>query len=194
LNIIRFQDNGEIIVNPVTLPYERIKALDANLMLFYTGIMRTAENVAKSYVDDIEAKTKQLMRMYTMVDEAIELIANGNLDDFGLLLNEAWQEKRSLSKLVSNPQVDEIYDAAISAGALGGKLSGAGGGGFFLLYVPIEKQPDVKKKLSHLLHVPFHFSFNGSQIIFFDKQKQYLDEEKSRDMNNRTTFVELKDL
>ena len=131
-------------------------------MLFYTGIIRIAEKVAKSYVDIIEEKEKQLLLMHNMVDEAIELIVNGNLDDFGYLLNDAWQQKRSLSKMVSNSQVDEIYASAINAGALGGKLSGAGGGGFLLLYVPVEKQSDVKQKLSHLLHVPFNFEPNGS--------------------------------
>ena len=111
-----------------------------------------------------------------------------------MLLDEAWQKKRSLSKLVSNSQVDEIYTAAMSVGALGGKLSGAGGGGFLLLYVPIEKQPYVKKKLSHLLHVPFSFEPNGTQIIFFDQHREYIEEEKNRVENSIQGFVELKEL
>ena len=193
-NKIQFKQNGEIIVDPVLISYERIQALNNNLMLFYTGIIRTAEKVAKSYVDIIEEKGKQLLRMHDMVDEAIELIANGNLDDFGTLLNEAWQEKRNLSRLISNPQVDEIYASAIDAGALGGKLSGSGGGGFFLVYVPVEKQPDVKKKLSHLLHVPFSFEPKGSQIIFHDLHKEYKAEEQSHAENIRTPFVELKNI
>ena len=163
-------------------------------MLFYTGIIRTAEKVAKSYVDIIEEKEKQLLLMHDMVDEAIELIANGNLDGFGRLLNDAWQKKRSLSKMVSNSQVDEIYASAIDAGALGGKLSGAGGGGFLLLYVPVEKQPDVKQKLSHLLHVPFNFEPNGSQIIYYDQHNEYKEEEKKRLKNPIKDFIELKDL
>ena len=193
-NKIRFKQNGEITVDPITISYERIQALDENLMLFYTGIIRTAEKVAKSYVDIIEKKEKQLFRLHAMVDEAIEIIANGDLDDFGILLNEAWKKKRSLSKLVSNPKVDEIYISAINAGALGGKLSGAGGGGFLLLYVPVEKQPDVKQKLSDLLHVPFSFELNGSQIIFFDQHKEYKEEEKKRFKNPIKDFIELKDL
>lgn len=194
LNHIQFQTSGDIIVNPVTISGERIRILENNMMLFYTGIMRTAEDVARSYVDDIEAKTKQLVKMYAMVDQAMEILKNGDLDDFGLLLNEAWQEKRSLSKLVSNPHVDEIYAAALSEGALGGKLSGAGGGGFLLLYVPIEKQPDVKHKFSHLLHVPFNFEPNGSQIIFYDQHKEYKEEERSQAENAHSPFVELKDI
>ena len=157
-------------------------------MLFYTGIIRTAEKVAKSYVDEIETKEKQLIRMHAMVDEAIDILIDGNLDDFGLLLNETWQKKRSFSELVSNSQVDEIYASAIDAGALGGKLSGAGGGGFLLLYVPVEKQPDVKKKLSHLLHVPFSFEPKGSQIIFHDLHKEYKVEEQSHGENAHTPF------
>jgi len=173
---------------------EHIHTLDNNLMLFYTGIIRTAEKVAKSYVEDIGAKEKQLDRMHAMVDQAMDLMRNGDLDDFGRLLNEAWQEKRSLSKLVSNRQVDEIYTAALSAGALGGKLSGAGGGGFLLLYVPVERQPNVKRKLSHLLHVPFVFEFNGSEIIFHDRHQEYSEEELTHSERSHTPFMELKDL
>jgi D-glycero-alpha-D-manno-heptose-7-phosphate kinase len=196
LNRIQFKQSGKIIVDPITVPKERLETLNGNLMLFYTGIMRTAEKVAKSYVEDLQAKKKQLVRMHAMVDEAIKILLEGhiNINDFGFLLNEAWQEKRSLSKMVSNPQIDEIYDTAISAGALGGKLSGAGGGGFLLLYVPIEKQPDIKQKLSRLLHVPFSFEPKGSQIIFYDRQKKYKKEEMAHAENIHSPFVELKDI
>jgi len=194
LNRICFRQSGEIIVDPITIPKERLEALDQNLMLFYTGIMRTAEKVAKSYVEGIQAKKKQLVRIRAMVGEAVEIMMNGNLDDFGLLLNKTWQEKRSLSKLVSNSQVDEIYASAISSGALGGKLSGAGGGGFLLLYVPVEKQSDVKQKLSHLLHVPFSFEPTGSQIIFYDRHREYKEEERAYAENPHLSFVELKDM
>ncbi len=193
-NRIRFGVDGEIIVDPVTVDDERIHTLDNNLMLFYTGIIRTAEKIAKSYVDDIKTKEKQLDRMHAMVDQAMDLMRNGDLDDFGRLLNDAWQKKRSLSKLVSNPQVDEIYASAIDAGALGGKLSGAGGGGFLLLYVPVEKHTDVRRKLSHLLHVPFSFESKGSQVIFHDSHKEYKEEEKKRFESSIQDFIELKDL
>jgi len=194
LNRIQFKQSGDIVVDPIIVPDKRLKTLDDNLMLFYTGIIRTAEKVARSYVDVIETKEKQLIRMHAMVDEAIDILMDGNLDDFGLLLNETWQKKRSLSKVVSNSQVDEIYASAIDAGALGGKLSGAGGGGFLLLYVPLEKQSDVKQKFSHLLHVPFSFEPSGSQIIFHDLHKEYNEEEQSHAENAHAHFVELKDL
>lgn len=193
-NRIRFGSDGKIVVDPVTVDDQKIQSLESNLMLFYTGIIRTAEKVAKSYVERIQEKEKQLFRINDLVDEAIEIIGGGNLDDFGLLLNEAWEQKRSLSSLVSNPHIDEIYSAAISAGALGGKLSGAGGGGFLMLYVPIDKQSNVREKLSKFLHVPFSFEPNGSQIIFFDRYRKYTEEELERSENSHAPFVELKDL
>jgi D-glycero-alpha-D-manno-heptose-7-phosphate kinase len=193
-NRIQFKQSGEIIVNPIIIGQERIKALDNNLMLFYTGIMRTAEKVAHSYVQNIDKKEKKLNLIYDMVDKAIEILNNGKLDDFGLLLNEAWQQKRSLSNLVSNSHIDNIYTSALSAGALGGKLSGAGGGGFLQLYVPLEKQEAVKKKLSHLLYVPYNFETNGSQIIFYDQHKEYKPEENDRTQNKIREFLELEDL
>ena len=191
LNLIQFQSNGNINVKPVIISSKRIRALENNLMLFYTGIMRTAEKVAKSYVDNIQRMEKQLTKIYSMVEKAIEILKSGDLDDFGFLLNETWKEKRSLSKLVSNARVDEIYSSALSAGALGGKLSGAGGGGFLLLYVPLEKQREVKKKLSNLLYVPFNFESKGSHIIFFSPQKRYTDEEEAYSKSSFENFLEL---
>lgn len=194
LNHIEFRTSGNIVVNPVTLPKERIEALENNLMLFYTGIMRTAEKVARSYVKDIKVKEQQLMRMHGMVDEAIEILKSGDLDDLGILLNEAWQEKRSLSKVVSNSHVDEIYIAAKSEGAIGGKLCGAGGGGFLLLYVPTENQLSVKNRLAHLLNVPFNFEIDGSRIVFYDRHTGHEEEERARTENAYLPFVELKDM
>jgi len=194
LNRIRFNKDGDIVVDSINIHDERLRELNKHLMLFYTGIVRTAENVAKSYVDNIEAQKQQLVRMYAMVDKAIAILEKGDLDDLGLLLNEAWKKKRSLSKLVSNQQIDEIYASAKFAGAIGGKLSGAGGGGFLLLYVPVEKQSDVKQKLSHLLHVPFNFEPNGSQIIFVDQHKEYKEEEQFQAKNVLKPFVELKEI
>ena len=193
-NRIRFKQSGEIIVDPITISDQKIRMLESNLMLFYTGIIRTAEKVAKSYVEDIGTKERQLNRMHAMVDQAMDLLVDGDLDDFGRLLNEAWQEKRSLSNLVSNHRVDEIYTAAVSTGALGGKLSGAGGGGFLLLYVPLEKQPQLKQELSRLLHVPFRFEPTGSQIIFHDRHQEYKEEELAQAEHSHTPFVEMKDL
>ena len=194
LNRIQFRQSGDIVVDPITVSNERLQELEESLMLFYTGIVRTAEDVARSYVEEIETKERQLIRMHSMVNEAVELVTSGDLDDFGRLLDEAWQQKRSLSKLVSNREVDDMYASARLGGALGGKLSGAGGGGFLLLYVPVDSQSDVKKKLSHLLHVPFRFEARGSQILLYDRQEEYKEEELVHADKTRIPFVELKDL
>ena len=164
-NHIKFQKNGEIEVNPVNISSEVMSDLQNNLLLFYTGIQRTAEKIARSYVENIEDRSKILNMMSSMVDQALDRLMNNDIDGFGNLLDETWKQKRSLSTLVSNPIIDSMYQEAIDNGALGGKLSGAGGGGILLLYVPLEKQKQVKKKLSKLLHIPFNFETHGSQII-----------------------------
>jgi D-glycero-alpha-D-manno-heptose-7-phosphate kinase len=181
LNHITFNPNGNIEVRPLTISSERIDELNAHLMLFYTGIKRTASNVAQSYVDDLECKKRQLRIMKDLVDEGISVLSNGSdITAFGELLHEAWEAKRSLSCAVSNPEVDELYAQARAAGAVGGKLTGAGGGGFFLAFVPPERQLDVQQALSGLIHVPFRLEFSGSQVIFVDRQEDFADLEGIR--------------
>jgi len=191
-NHITFLPNDEISVRPMTLTQERTKELNSRLMLFYTGIKRTASNIAESYVQDIESKEQQLRMMSDMVNEGISILNNGqDITRFGELLHEAWQAKRSLSHKVSNSLVDEIYDRAISAGAIGGKITGAGGGGFMLLFVHPSKQREVRERLSELIYVPFKFEFSGSQIIFFDPEEDYSAEEKARANQHIRVFQEL---
>ena len=133
--------------------------------------------------------------MGKMVGEAIAIMNNaGTIDDFGKLLHEAWTEKKKLSQIVSNAYVDEIYSVARETGALGGKLCGAGGGGFMLLFVPPEKQPAIKEILQKLVYVPFNFDYGGSQIMYSDKQKRYLEEENVRNNKSITSYVDLKNL
>ncbi len=103
-----------------------------------------------------------------MVDDAISFLKSNELTDFGKLMHESWQLKRCLTNRISTPEIDDIYAAARNAGAIGGKLLGAGGGGFLLLFAEPEIQPRIKEKLSHLLHVPFRFESLGSQIIFYE--------------------------
>ncbi|MFB2936490.1 hypothetical protein ACE1B6_14665 [Aerosakkonemataceae cyanobacterium BLCC-F154] len=192
LNHVTFLPNGEISVRPITLNQERIQELNSNLMLFYTGIKRTASDVAGSYVNDIEAKRRQLRIMKDLVEESISILNSGqDLKGFGELLHEAWQAKRSLSKTVSNSSVDELYEQARSAGAIGGKLTGAGGGGFLLLFVPPEKQLKVRENLNKLIHVPFKFEFSGSQIIFYEPQEDYSALEELRAQQSVEAFKEL---
>jgi D-glycero-alpha-D-manno-heptose-7-phosphate kinase len=192
LNHITFLPNGEVSVRPMTISQERIQELDNHLMLFYSGIKRTASDIAESYVTDIDSRKRQLRILKDMVEESVSVISSHqDITAFGELLHEAWQAKRSLSAKVSNSQVDEIYERAIAAGAIGGKLTGAGGGGFMLLFVPPERQQQVKQKLNKLIHVPFKFEFSGSQIIFFDPETDYAAEEQARAKQTIQAFHEL---
>ena len=194
-NHISFLPNGEIIIRPIVLSSERIEELNSNLMLFYTGIKRTASNIAESYVNNIEEKKRQLRIMKDLVQESIAILNEGrDITAFGELLHEAWQAKRSLSSKVSNSFVEELYQSALTAGAIGGKLTGAGGGGFMLLFVPPHKQANVRKRLNKLIHVPFKFEFCGSQIIYYDREIDYSREENNRTKLPLAAFQELDNL
>ena len=180
LNHILFRQDGSIHVQGVELSSNRKCQMNDNLMLFYTGIMRTAETVASSYSTNLEKQASRLEKMNRFVNEAIDIITGESaLSQLGELFHENWMEKRGLSGLVSSSRVDDIYASARAAGALGGKLTGAGGGGMMLLFVPKGRQNDVRKALSRLLYIPFNFSDTGSEIIFRDQQTRY-DEAISR--------------
>ncbi|HEY5869920.1 MAG TPA: kinase [Candidatus Tectomicrobia bacterium] len=192
LNHITFLPNGEISVRPMTITRERMRELNAHLMLFYTGIKRTASNIAESYVNGIEDRKRQLRIMKDLVEESLSILSSDqDLSGFGELLHEAWQAKRSLSSSVSNSHVDDLYEQALSAGAIGGKLVGAGGGGFLLLFVPPARQPEIREKLNQLIYVPFKFEFSGSQVIFCDREEDYLAEELARADQRIQPFQEL---
>jgi D-glycero-alpha-D-manno-heptose-7-phosphate kinase len=191
-NIIEFSPDDKISVRPMTLSQERIGELNSHLMLFYTGIIRTASNIAESYVNNIENGKRQLCMMNDLLEESISILNSGkDINGFGQLLHKAWQAKRSLSEKVSNSNVDELYNVARSAGATGGKLTGAGGGGFMLLFVPPEKQIKVREKLNKLIYVPFKFESSGSKIIFFGPQRDYALLEKERCRQQVRPFVEV---
>lgn len=169
LNYIEFRRDGEFDVNPVTIAPARYQELSDHLMLFYTGIMRYASEVAGSYVNTLDKKEDLLFRMNDMVQTGIDILSSErDITQFGELLDETWQAKRQLGDKVANPVVDSLYSRARNAGALGGKLTGAGGGGFLLLFAPPEKQAAVRAELEELLYIPFDFDRSGSQIVFFD--------------------------
>ncbi len=191
-NHITFLPNGEISVRPITLTQQRMQELNSHLMLFYSGIKRTASNIAETYVNGLDDKRRQLRFMKDLVDESISILnSDHDISAFGELLHEAWEVKRSLGNQVSNSYVDDMYREARSGGAIGGKLIGAGGGGFVLLFVPPERQQAVKERLSKLISVPFKFEFSGSQIIFFDRENDYSAEEKARANQIIDPFQEL---
>lgn len=193
LNMIKFSTNGEIDVQPLILHSDRVKELNSHLMLFYTGIRRTASDVAQEYVNDLDNKHKLLSQMQTMVDTSVEILRSGSdICKFGELLHKTWMLKRNLSSNVSNPIVDELYERAKGAGAIGGKITGAGGGGFLLLFVPPSKQKKVRKALAEKIHVPFHFEYNGSRIIFYEPEPEdYTKLEKDRVRRAISSFQEL---
>jgi len=175
LNHIVFLAHGEFSVRPVTLPLARMEELNDHLMLFYTGIVRTASEVAATFLPTLEeAKRRQLRVFKELVEEGLAVLyGNGDLTEFGRLLDEGWREKRSLSDRVSSAEIDNLYASARNAGAVGGKITGAGGGGFLLLFVPPDRQASVKQALHPLVHVPFKFDTSGSQIVYFSPEARY---------------------
>jgi D-glycero-alpha-D-manno-heptose-7-phosphate kinase len=169
LNVIHFAQSGEIAVEPVTIPVARVNELQDKLLLFYTGSSRVASTIAADVVAGMPARRTELRRMRGMVDDAIAILTSDkNLDDFGRLLHEGWMLKRRLSRHVSTPAVDALYQAALDHGAVGGKLLGAGGTGFMLFYVPRDRQRDVIQALSSCLHVPFRFGKEGSTLVYYN--------------------------
>jgi D-glycero-alpha-D-manno-heptose-7-phosphate kinase len=168
-NRIDFLPSGDFAVSPVVMNPDRLEVLEDHLMMFFTGITRFATQVAKSQIDNIKNRYAELKTMHGMVDQGIDILrAPGtDLSDFGMLLDETWRHKRSLSENISNSEIDEIYAAARSAGALGGKLLGAGGGGFLLIFAKPEDQPKVRQALHRLVHVPFKFEHSGSTVALY---------------------------
>jgi D-glycero-alpha-D-manno-heptose-7-phosphate kinase len=168
LNIIHFREDGTFRVDPLILPRGRREELQSNLMLFFTGFARYASDVAKSQVDNMEGKVAELTAMRSMVDDAVDILASEkDIRLFGELLHRAWTYKRSLSDQVSTPEIDTIYAKARDEGAIGGKLLGAGGGGFILFFVEPERQESLRRAFARLIHVPFQFESNGSQVIYY---------------------------
>jgi D-glycero-alpha-D-manno-heptose-7-phosphate kinase len=165
-NKIEFGGPEHIRVIPVRMPQADLDALQDHLMLFFTGFARNASEIAAEQIRLTSQKTKELETMRGMVDIAAGLLEHKDFDGFGKLLHENWQIKRTLSSQITNNSIDEIYEAGKSAGALGGKLLGAGAGGFILFFVKPEQQAKVKAALGKLLYVPIKFENEGSQIIF----------------------------
>ncbi len=174
-NKIEFGGRQKIVVSPIIMSQEKLDSLQRHLMLFFTGFSRNASDVAGEQIRRTPEKKKELKAMMAMVEEAINIL-NGSRDrltDFGSLLHETWKIKRSLTPQITTPFVDEVYESAMKAGALGGKLLGAGGGGFLLLFAEPALQPNIKEKLGKLLHVPFQFEDSGSQIIYYAPDNNY---------------------
>ena len=169
-NKIDFIQNGEILVEPIIIRNERLRKLEDSLMLFFTGFSRIASEVAGDKISNIPKISNNLLQMKNMVDDAYRIITseNININEFGTLLNETWELKKKLSERVTRPEIDELYETAIKNGAIGGKLCGAGDGGFMVLYVEPKNQNKVRESLKNYLFVPFKFDFEGSKIIVYN--------------------------
>jgi D-glycero-alpha-D-manno-heptose-7-phosphate kinase len=169
LNRIDFNRDDSFEVSPIILTGQRRDELRDHLMLCFTGFSRIADEIAKSKIDNMDNREVELQRIREMVDEAIAILADShvNIDEFGKLLDLSWQYKRSLSDRVSTPEIDQIYEEAKHAGAIGGKILGAGGGGFMLLFAKPEKHAAIRNRLKNLVHVAFNFDESGSRVVLY---------------------------
>lgn len=170
-NRINFSRDG-YTVNPVIISPERKNALNERLMLFFTGFSRFSSEIQNDAKESMKEKTAELARIASLVDDAERILTdqNKNLDEFGELLNLTWGLKRGISSGISSGTIDGIYECGLKAGALGGKLLGAGGGGFLLFYVPPEKQAAVKEALADKMYVPFKFENEGTKVIYYNPE------------------------
>jgi D-glycero-alpha-D-manno-heptose-7-phosphate kinase len=166
-NYMEFGGANHLLVRPITLSSDSLNRLQDHLMLFFTGFSRLASEIAAHQVSNIPNKQKELMTMYQLTQEAVNVLNSNDLKRFGQMLDESWKLKRSLSDKITTSHIDNLYETAIKAGALGGKLLGAGGGGFILFFVEPQNQGKVREALKDLLEVPFRFENLGSQIIFY---------------------------
>lgn len=168
LNRINFNSNGYEVL-PIIISPDRKKQLNNNLMMFFTGFTRFSSEVQKANASDKKDKTAQLKEMLSLVDDAEKILTDKTVDlnEFGRLLDHTWKLKRQTGAAVSTDNIDVLYDKGIKAGALGGKLLGAGGGGFLVFYVEPEYQKQVKEAMSELLYVPFEFENGGTRVIHY---------------------------
>ena len=182
-NRINFNKDGTYDVLPIIISPKRKKQLDHNLMMFFTGFTRFSSDVQKANAaspETKEAKEKRLLEMLDLVDDAEDVLTNKkrDLDEFGRLLDHTWKLKRQTGSAVSTANIDALYQKGIEAGALGGKLLGAGGGGFLVFYVQPEKREALKAAMHDLLYVPFHFEDGGSRVLYYSPEDYGIKEDE----------------
>lgn len=169
LKFIRFRSDDSVEVEPLAVSRQTLSALEENLLLFYTGLTHSAGEILQEQSKNVAGEDKKFQNLVKMTELAYELreaVVAGNLDDFGRILNENWQLKRELASQISNDRIGKYYDLAMASGALGGKLLGAGGGGFLLFYCPKEKQKRLRSALSDLWELSFAMESSGTKIIY----------------------------
>ena len=169
MNRIEFNKDGTYDVRPIIIHPERKQQLNDNLMMFFTGFTRFSSDMQKANKAGYEEKIKQLQEMYALVDDAEKVLEDkhSDLDDFGRLLDKTWRLKRQTGGAITTNSIDELYEKGIKAAALGGKLLGAGGGGFLVFYVTLENKESVMNAMKDLLYVPFRFEDGGTQVIHY---------------------------
>lgn len=169
LNHLKFHRDDSFEVLPIVLGGDRRVEFHSHLMLFFTGFSRIADKIAKSQIDNLKNCETIIKHMQGMVDEAVTILTDSRIciDEFGKMLDLSWKYKRSLSDLISTPEIDCIYDEGMRAGAIGGKLLGAGGGGFMLFFAKPEKHAAIRERLKKLVHVSFDFDEFGSRIVLY---------------------------
>jgi len=167
-NKIEFNQNGTFDVTSINISDDRLNDLQNHILFFFTGISRIASSIAGEQIKKTNSIKSELKSIYNMVDEGFNILSNEKVPiiRFGELLNEAWQIKRTLTNKISNEEIDLMYTAAINAGGVGGKITGAGGGGFMLIFAEPAYHDRIKEKLKKYLYVPISFTKNGSKIIF----------------------------
>ncbi|MGD8751901.1 MAG: GHMP kinase [Anaerolineales bacterium] len=163
---MEFTTSGEVLIQKIELDTDQRRRLNENLLLFYTGIARRSDTILGEQKRNIKDRSSVLREMKRLAYIARDEVRAGNVDAIGELLHESWQLKKQLASAISNGGIDKLYDSAIRAGALGGKITGAGGGGFLILYCPHEKQAAVRAALSGLQELPFQLESHGSKVIF----------------------------
>lgn len=174
LNFIKFNQDESVFVEKIILPKNKISELDDNLLLFYLGSTRSASKILSEQKNNTLTDTKKINNLHKMVKLSLELkheLQHSNIDAVGEILHAGWMYKKELASLISNDEIDHFYEVALKAGSTGGKLLGAGGSGFLLLYTPKEKQHSVRTALSSLKELKFNFSYEGSKVIYYHTQE-----------------------
>lgn len=167
LNYIEFRKSGRTVIDPLTVAPEVLETLFASSMLFWTGVIRSSGSILEEQKSNIGARTEQLTRMRDLAKDCRNLFLDGfDIETFGAMMHRNWVEKRELASSISNSGIDADYEKARAAGALGGKIAGAGGGGFLLLLVPASRQQAVREALGHLEEIPFGFEPHGSRVLY----------------------------
>ena len=166
LRFLRFHTDGSVTAEELDLDPDVKRRLNQNLMLFWTGIQRNASDILAEQKAQMDDHMPYLREVKALALEARECLLAGEIDELGRILHRTWELKKRFASRITNPQIDDMYATALRAGALGGKIAGAGGGGFLLLYCPRERQADVRAALHGFRELPFHLESDGTKVIF----------------------------